>query len=83
MPDFDAPGRYLRANYEREDWLAVVLIYRNPATLKQEFATAEKIASPQYQAHLRAANARRAAATRGSDQQHRLKECLPKHPSTD
>lgn len=57
MPDFDAPGSYLRANYEREDWLAVVLIYRNPATVKQEFATAEKIATPQYQAHLRAANA--------------------------
>ena len=57
MPDFDAPSRYLRDNYEREDWLAVVLIYRNPASLKQEFATAEKIATPQYQAHLRAANA--------------------------
>ena len=57
MPDFDAPSRYLRDNYEREDWLAVVLIYRNPARLKQEFATAEKIATPQYQAHLRAANA--------------------------
>ncbi len=28
-----------------------------PASLKQEFATAEKIATPQYQAHLRAANA--------------------------
>lgn len=57
MPDFDAPGEYLRTNYEREDWLAVVLINRSPATLKQEFATAEKIATPQYQAHLRAANA--------------------------
>lgn len=57
MPDFDAPGEYLRANYEREDWLAVVLIYRMPASLKQEVATAEKIATPQYQAHLRAANA--------------------------
>jgi len=57
MPDFDAPSEYLRGNYEREDWLAVVLIYRTPASLKQEFATAEKIATPQYQAHLRAANA--------------------------
>ena len=57
MPDFDAPGRYLRVNYEREDWLAVVLIYRNPAAVKQEFATAEKIATSQYQAHLRGANA--------------------------
>ena len=57
MPDFEAPGRYLRANYEREDWLAVVLIYRNSAAVKQEFATAEKMATPQYQAHLRAANA--------------------------
>jgi RepB DNA-primase from phage plasmid len=57
MPDFDAPGEYLRANYERKDWLAVVLIYRNPSRVKQEFATAEKIAAPHYQAHLRAANA--------------------------
>jgi len=40
MLDFDAPGRYLQANYECEDWLAVVLIYRKPATVKQEFATA-------------------------------------------
>ena len=57
MADFDAPGRYVRANYEREDWLAVVLIYRNPALVKQEFATAERISKPSYQAHLRAANA--------------------------
>ena len=57
MPDFNAPIEYLRTNYEREDLLAVVLIYRNPSSLKQEFATAEKIATPQYQAHLRAANA--------------------------
>ena len=53
------PAEYLRANYERDDWLAVVLIYRQTGIqlVKQEFATAETIAAPRYQAHLRAANA--------------------------
>jgi hypothetical protein len=53
---FEEPSNYVRANYERNDRLAVVLIYRHPARVKHEFATAEKISSPAYQAHLRAAN---------------------------
>ena len=57
MPNFDGPAEYLRANYQRDDNLAVVLIHRASGIPKQEFATAEKIASPRFQAHLRAANA--------------------------
>jgi len=57
MPDFEIPGRYLRENFAREDRLAVVLIDRRSAGVNQKFATAEKIASPQFQAHLRAENA--------------------------
>jgi hypothetical protein len=53
---FEEPANYVRANYERNDRLAVVLIYRHPTRVKHEFATAEKISSPAYQAHLRAAN---------------------------
>jgi len=58
MPDFELPGRYLRENFAREDRLAVVLIDRNSGEVNQKFATAEKIAYPQYQAHLRASNAK-------------------------
>lgn len=57
MPNFDVPAQYLRANYERDDYLAVMLIYRETGVPKHEFGTAEKIAGPRYQAHLRAANA--------------------------
>jgi hypothetical protein len=57
MPDFDAPGRYLRENFDREDRLAVVLIHRETQRVEQKLATSEHIASPRYQAHLRAANA--------------------------
>lgn len=57
MPDFDLPSRYLRENFAREDRLAVVLIDRKSGEVRQRFATAEKIGSPQFQAHLRAANA--------------------------
>ncbi len=57
MPDFELPIRYLRENFAREDRLAVVLINRNSGDVSQRFATAEKIATPGYQAHLRAANA--------------------------
>ena len=38
--------------------MAVVLIDRRSGEVSQKFATAEKIASPQFQAHLRAENAR-------------------------
>ena len=57
MPDFDVPARYLRENFDREDRLAVVLIDRSTGRVEQKFATAEEIAAPRYQAHLRAANA--------------------------
>jgi hypothetical protein len=57
VPDFDVPVRYLRENFERDDRLAIVLIRRDPARVEQKLATAEEIASPKYQAHLRAANA--------------------------
>lgn len=61
MPDFDLPGRYLRENFERLDRLAVVLIHRGtdgrPDHVQQKFATAEHIAAPRFQPHLRAANA--------------------------
>ena len=57
MPDFEVPARYLRENFDRDDRLAVVLIHRGTQRVEQKIATAEQIASPQYQAHLRAANA--------------------------
>ena len=58
MPNFDLPGRYLRENFARVDRLAVVLIDHNNGEVKQKLATAEKIASPRFQAYLRAENAR-------------------------
>jgi hypothetical protein len=63
MPDFDAPAKYLRTNYEQDDNLAVVLIYRETGIAKHEFGTAERIGSPRYQAHLRAANAHEQIST--------------------
>jgi hypothetical protein len=57
MPDFEVPVWYLRENFDRDDRLAVVLIHRGTERVEQKFATAERIAAPQYQAHLRAANA--------------------------
>lgn len=57
MADFDLPSRWLRENYNRDDRLAVVRIQRDTGEVKQSTATAEQIATPKYQAHLRAANA--------------------------
>ena len=57
MPDFEVPGRYLRENFDPNDRLAVVLIERQTQSVEQKLATAEQIATPKYQAHLRAANA--------------------------
>jgi hypothetical protein len=57
MPDFDLPSRWLRENFKRYDRLAVVLRYPATGEVKQKTATAEEIAAPKYQAHLRAANA--------------------------
>ncbi|MDQ6705323.1 MAG: RepB family DNA primase [Acidobacteriota bacterium] len=57
MPDFEVPSIYLRKNFDRDDRLAVVLIDRESGEVHQKFAAAEKIGSPPFQAHLRAANA--------------------------
>jgi len=57
MFDPEIPSRYIAANYEPSDRLAVVLINRETGTIKHEFGSAEFLASPRYQAHLRAANA--------------------------
>ena len=57
MFDADIPSRYIEAHYEPSDRLAVVLINRKTGTIKHEFGSAEFLASPRYQAHLRAANA--------------------------
>jgi hypothetical protein len=48
---------YIRANWERGDRLAVVLLNRETNAVQQRIRTAEEIAAPRYQAHLRAANA--------------------------
>jgi hypothetical protein len=57
MYDTDIPSRYIEAHYEPGDRLAVVLINRETGAIKHEFGSAEFLASPRYQAHLRAANA--------------------------
>ena len=57
MFDAEIPSRYIEAHYEPSDRLAVVLINRKTGTIKHEFGSAEFLASPRYQAHLRAANA--------------------------
>ena len=57
MFDPEIPSRYIEAHYEPGDRLAVVLINRKTGTIKHEFGSAEFLASPRYQAHLRAANA--------------------------
>ena len=48
---------YIRANWERNDRLAIVQIDRKTGEVTQRIRTAEEIAGPSYQAHLRAANA--------------------------
>ncbi len=49
---------YIRANWERNDRLAVVQIDRKTGEVTQRIRTAEEIATPpSYQTHLRAANA--------------------------
>lgn len=48
---------YIRQNWERDDRLAVVLIQRTTGQVQQRIRSAEEIADPKYQAHLRAANA--------------------------
>jgi hypothetical protein len=57
MFDPEIPSRYIEAHYEPSDRLAILLINRQTGAIKHEFGTAELLASPRYQAHLRAANA--------------------------
>src|SRR6266849_6112690 len=53
------PGPYLRASFEPTDRLAVVLVNKRPDSVIQRIATAEKIASPDFQAWLRYQNSQR------------------------
>src|SRR5229473_852924 len=55
----DMPGPYLRASVEPTDRLAVVLVNKRPDSVIQRIATAEKIASPDFQAWLRYQNSQR------------------------
>jgi hypothetical protein len=57
MFDPQIPSRYIDSHYEPGDRLAVLLINRQTGDIKHEFDSAEFLASPRYQAHLRAANA--------------------------
>src|SRR5712692_4046997 len=50
------PGPYLRASFEPTDRLAVVLVNKRPDSVIQRIATAEKIASQDFQAWLRYQN---------------------------
>lgn len=51
--------RYLRANFEPADRLAIVLIQKETHRVIQRVATTQKILEPEFQAWLRHANARR------------------------
>jgi hypothetical protein len=57
MFDAEIPSCYIEAHYEPSDHLAILLINRKTGAIKHEFGSAEFLASPRYQAHLRAANA--------------------------
>src|SRR6266852_3496532 len=52
----DIPGTYLRASFEPTDRLAVVLVNKNLDSVIQRIATAEKIASQDFQSWLRYQN---------------------------
>src|SRR5216684_5762063 len=56
---YDIPGPYLRVNFEPTDRLAVVLVNKQAASVIQRVATAERIASQDFQAWLRYQNAQR------------------------
>jgi hypothetical protein len=55
----DVPGPYLRASFEPTDRLAVVLVSKRPDSVIQRIATADKIASQDFQAWLRYQNSQR------------------------
>jgi hypothetical protein len=55
--DPEVPAQYIRENFDLTDRLAVVLIQRETNRVIQRVSTAGKIASPEFQAWLRHANA--------------------------
>lgn len=57
--DPDVPARYIRENFGPRDRVAVVLIQKETHRVIQRVATAEKAASPEFQAWLRHSNAGR------------------------
>jgi hypothetical protein len=54
---FEVAPDYIKSHYDKADRLAMVAIERPSGHMKQEIRTAEEIASPAYQAKLRALNA--------------------------
>ena len=57
--DPDIPARYIRENFRSDDRIAVVLIQKETHRVVQRVATAERVASPEFQAWLRHENAGR------------------------
>ena len=57
--DPDIPVRYIRENFRSDDRIAVVLIQKETHRVVQRVATAERVASPEFQAWLRHENAGR------------------------
>lgn len=57
--DLDAPLRFLRAAFRPDDWVAVLLKAHDTGGSAQRVAPVSLIASPKFQAWLRAENARR------------------------
>ena len=57
--DPDIPARYIRENFRAHDRIAVVLIQKETHRVVQRVATAERVASPEFQAWLRHENATR------------------------
>ena len=55
----DAGSRYIRENFEPTDRLAVVLLNKQTSAVVQRLGSAERIASPEFQAWLRHMNAER------------------------
>ena len=59
MPLKDIAGDYIRANFRPDDRLVIVLIQKRSGVVTTRVSTAEKIASPEYQAWLKHMNAQR------------------------
>lgn len=56
----DAASRFVRDNFEPKDRLAIVIVNKRTASVVQHLASAEQIASPEFQAWLRYQNAQKA-----------------------